>query len=75
MLVINKRYSKITCVILIAISHPIDMQGAVVVVSHDQFFVNEVAREAWVVNLGAVKQVESFAVYRQKQLAKLNKTK
>jgi ATPase subunit of ABC transporter with duplicated ATPase domains len=47
--------------------------GAVVVVSHDQYFVNEVADEAWVVGAGAVKKVESFAVYRNKQLAKLNK--
>lgn len=49
-------------------------KGAVVVVSHDQFFVTEVANEAWVVAAGAVKQVESFQVYRNKQLAKLNKT-
>ena len=48
-------------------------EGAIVVVSHDQFFVTEVADEAWVVNLGAVKRVESFEAYRKKQLAKLNK--
>lgn len=45
------------------------------VVSHDQFFVTEVADEAWVVGAGAVKRVESFAAYRNKQLAKLNKKK
>jgi len=47
-------------------------KGAVVVVSHDQYFVTEVANEAWVVNAGAVKQVESFEVYRKRQLAKLS---
>jgi len=49
--------------------------GAVIVVSHDQYFVGEVANEAWVVNEGAVSQIESFAAYRTKQLAKLNKMK
>lgn len=47
-------------------------KGAVVVVSHDQYFVNEVADEAWVVNGGAVKRVASFEAYRSKQLTKLN---
>ena len=45
------------------------------IVSHDQFFVSEVADEAWVVNNGAVKKVESFAAYREKQIFKLNKYK
>ena len=48
-------------------------QGAVVVVSHDQFFVTEVADEAWVVNAGSVKKIDSFSAYRSRQLAKLNK--
>jgi ATP-binding cassette, subfamily F, member 3 len=48
-------------------------QGAVICVSHDQFFVQAVAREAWVVNGGKVKQVESFDVYRQRQLKALDK--
>ena len=47
-------------------------KGAVIVVSHDQYFVTEVATEAWVVNGGAVRQVESFAVYRSRQLKKLS---
>ena len=46
--------------------------GAVIVVSHDQYFVNEVADEAWVVNGGAVKRVASFEAYRNRQLARLN---
>ena len=49
--------------------------GAVIVVSHDQYFVGEVANEAWVVNDGAVTQIESFLAYRKNQLAKLNKMK
>ena len=48
-------------------------EGAVVVVSHDQHFVNEITDEVWVVGAGAVKQVESFEFYRKKQLAKLEK--
>ncbi len=48
-------------------------KGAVVCVSHDQFFVNAIANEAWVVANGAVKRVDSFEAYRQRQLKKLNK--
>ena len=48
-------------------------KGAVVCVSHDQYFVNAIANEAWVVANGAVKRVESFEAYHQKQLKKLNK--
>jgi ATP-binding cassette, subfamily F, member 3 len=48
-------------------------QGAVICVSHDQFFVQAVANEAWVVNGGKVKQVESFDAYRERQLKVLNK--
>jgi ATP-binding cassette, subfamily F, member 3 len=46
-------------------------QGAVVVVSHDQYFVNEVANEVWVVGDQRVKQVASFDAYRKKQLQQL----
>lgn len=48
-------------------------KGAVICVSHDQFFVQTVANEAWVVNDGKVKQVESFEAYRNKQLKLLSK--
>ena len=47
-------------------------EGAVVVVSHDQYFVNEVANEAWVVNKGAVRRAKSFADYVKKQVKKLD---
>ena len=43
-------------------------KGAVICVSHDQFFVQTVANEAWVVSDGKVMQVESFEAYRNKQL-------
>ena len=49
-------------------------EGAVVCVSHDQFFVQTVANEAWVVNDGKVTQTESFEAYRNKQLKLLNKS-
>jgi len=39
-------------------------EGGVVLVSHDQYFVSQVAREVWVVADGAVKRVESFEAYR-----------
>jgi ATP-binding cassette, subfamily F, member 3 len=48
-------------------------KGAVICVSHDQFFVQAVANEAWVVNGGKVKQVASFETYRNRQLDVLNK--
>jgi ATP-binding cassette subfamily F protein 3 len=48
-------------------------KGAVICVSHDQFFVNAVANEAWVVNNGKVRRVESFEAYRKRQLKVLNK--
>ena len=47
--------------------------GAVVCVSHDQFFVQSVATEAWVVGDGAVRRVESFEAYRNTQIKKLSK--
>lgn len=46
-------------------------EGAVICVSHDQFFVETVANEAWVVNDGKVKQVESFEAYRNAQFKRL----
>mmetsp|Transcript_23999 Transcript_23999/g.43001 ORF Transcript_23999/g.43001 Transcript_23999/m.43001 type:complete len:782 (-) Transcript_23999:30-2375(-) len=48
-------------------------EGAVVCVSHDQFFVQAVANEAWVVNGGKVKQAVSFEAYRNRQLKVLDK--
>jgi ATP-binding cassette subfamily F protein 3 len=48
-------------------------EGSVICVSHDQFFVESVANEAWVVNDGKVKQVSSFDAYRQSQFKKLSK--
>jgi len=48
-------------------------QGAAICVSHDQFFVQAVANDAWVVNGGKVNQVESFDAYRNRQLRMLNK--
>ena len=45
--------------------------GGVVLVSHDQFFVGEVANEVWVVGDGKVAKAESFESYRKKQLAKV----
>jgi len=48
-------------------------EGAVICVSHDQFFVQAVANEAWVVNDGKVKQVSSFDAYRKSQLKVLDK--
>lgn len=49
-------------------------KGAVIVVSHDQYFVTQVANEAWVVDRGTVKRVASFEAYRTKQLKLLNKS-
>ena len=50
-----------------------NFKGAVICVSHDQFFVQTVANEAWVVNDGKVARVESFEAYRNKQLKLLSK--
>eukprot|EP00933_Yihiella_yeosuensis_P023634 TRINITY_DN18399_c0_g1_i4.p1 TRINITY_DN18399_c0_g1~~TRINITY_DN18399_c0_g1_i4.p1 ORF type:complete len:746 (+),score=214.97 TRINITY_DN18399_c0_g1_i4:32-2239(+) len=38
--------------------------GGVVLVSHDQYFVSQVADEVWIVGNGAVKKAESFDAYR-----------
>ena len=45
-------------------------QGGVVIVSHDQFFIERVAKEIWVVEDGAVKRVESFKEYKKSVLKK-----
>ena len=50
-----------------------NFQGAVICVSHDQFFVQSVVNEAWVVSDSAVKRVESFEAYRNTQIKKLSK--
>ena len=48
-----------------------NFKGAVVVVSHDQFFVDSVCDEAWVVNKGAVKKAASFQAYVERQRRKV----
>ena len=45
--------------------------GGVVLVSHDQFFVNAVCTEAWVVNNGKVKKAAAFQAYVERQVRKL----
>ena len=50
-----------------------EFRGAVVVVSHDQFFVNAVCDEAWVVNNGKVKKAASFQAYVERQVRKLER--
>ncbi|KAJ1455869.1 P-loop containing nucleoside triphosphate hydrolase protein [Pelagophyceae sp. CCMP2097] len=45
--------------------------GAVICVSHDQFFVGQVATECWVVAKNAVKKAASFQDYVKKQHAKI----
>lgn len=47
--------------------------GGVVLVSHDQYFVSQVAKEVWNVGSGMVKKLESFDAYRAKILAKIQK--
>merc|ERR1712039_720324 len=48
-------------------------EGGVVLVSHDQFFVSQVAKEVWNVGNGAVKRLESFETYRNKILSKIQR--
>merc|ERR550532_3281593 len=48
-------------------------EGGVVLVSHDQFFVSQVANEIWNVGGGTVKKLESFDAYRAKILRKIQK--
>lgn len=51
-----------------------EFEGAVIAVSHDQFFVGEIASENdfWLVNAGSVKNIESFKKYRDTQIKKLD---
>merc|ERR1719191_1258925 len=46
-------------------------EGGVVLVSHDQYFVSQVANEVWNVGNGAIKKLESFDAYRAKITAKI----
>eukprot|EP00927_Polykrikos_kofoidii_P003866 TRINITY_DN11555_c0_g1_i1.p1 TRINITY_DN11555_c0_g1~~TRINITY_DN11555_c0_g1_i1.p1 ORF type:complete len:744 (-),score=152.43 TRINITY_DN11555_c0_g1_i1:231-2267(-) len=39
-------------------------EGGVVLVSHDQYFVSQVAKEVWIVADGAVRRAPSFEAYR-----------
>jgi ATP-binding cassette subfamily F protein 3 len=48
-------------------------EGAVICVSHDQYFVQSVANEAWVINENRVVQVASFDAYRTSQFKLLTK--
>merc|ERR1712176_1286625 len=50
-----------------------NFDGGVVLVSHDQYFVSEVAKEVWSVSCGGVKKLESFAAYRAGILKSMNK--
>merc|ERR1711957_311991 len=46
-------------------------EGGVVLVSHDQYFVSQVAKEVWLVADGAVKKQVSFEHYRAKILSNI----
>ena len=48
-----------------------NFQGGVVLVSHDQYFVERVAREVLVIENGQVKRLESFASYKKAIAKKL----
>merc|ERR1712137_1209823 len=50
-----------------------DFDGGVVLVSHDQYFVSQVAKEVWAVSGGTVKKLESFDAYRSGILKSMNK--
>eukprot|EP00931_Biecheleriopsis_adriatica_P106298 TRINITY_DN80778_c0_g1_i1.p1 TRINITY_DN80778_c0_g1~~TRINITY_DN80778_c0_g1_i1.p1 ORF type:complete len:732 (-),score=222.01 TRINITY_DN80778_c0_g1_i1:129-2324(-) len=50
-----------------------DFKGGVVLVSHDQYFVSQVAREVWIVANGAVRRAESFEAYRSGILSSIKK--
>merc|ERR1712190_139437 len=47
--------------------------GGVVLVSHDQYFVSQVAKEVWAVSGGTVKKLESFDAYRSSILKSMSK--
>lgn len=44
-------------------------KGAVIIVSHDQYFVGRVAKEVWVVDKGKINREESFSTYIKKKAA------
>ncbi|GMI48191.1 hypothetical protein TrCOL_g2043 [Triparma columacea] len=50
-------------------------KGAVVCVSHDQYFVEQISNEAWIVGgkQKVVKRVESFKIYKDAQMRSLDK--
>jgi ATP-binding cassette subfamily F protein 3 len=48
-----------------------NFKGGVVLVSHDQYFVERVAKEVVVIENGAVKRLESFASYKKSIAKKL----
>merc|ERR1712137_374359 len=50
-----------------------NFDGGVVLVSHDQYFVSQVAKEVWAVSGGTVKKLESFDAYRSSILKSMNK--
>ena len=45
-------------------------EGGVILVSHDQFFVSQVANEVWVVGAGQVRKAKSFEGYRAMQVSR-----
>ncbi|CAE8666632.1 unnamed protein product [Polarella glacialis] len=50
-----------------------NFNGGVVLVSHDQYFVSQVANEVWIVDKGKVKRAESFEAYRKGILASIKR--
>merc|ERR1711879_338445 len=50
-----------------------NFDGGVVLVSHDQYFVSQVAKEVWAVSGGTVKKLESFDAYRSSILKSMTK--
>lgn len=56
---------------VVALADSVDtFQGGVVIVSHDQFFIERVAKEIYVVEEGVVRRVESFKDYKKSVLKK-----
>jgi len=52
-----------------------EFKGGVVVISHDQHFIQQVCREVWVVESRQVAQFKgSFAEYKKASLSKLRPT-
>ena len=48
-----------------------NFKGGVVLVSHDQYFVERVAKEVLVIEGGVVKRLDSFAAYKKSIAKKL----